>query len=170
MTGRGLTSRQVFWAVELMQVLALSFVKLSCMFFYRRVFRAGGSKLFDIAMFTIVAIIIIWTISFFFAFLFMCGTNFDYLWTSLANEAKCAKTMMLQNGYAISDVITDFLVLLFPMPLVRKSLSSQSNVRLANDWSDMATANVCGPESGCHWDFASWSLVSIDEAVCTKRT
>ncbi|KAL9131626.1 MAG: hypothetical protein Q9217_000514 [Psora testacea] len=121
-------TRQVFWATELMQVLALTFVKLSCMFFYRRVFRAGGTKIFDAAMFTVVAIIIAWAVSFFFAFLFMCGTHFDYLWTSLANEAKCARTMMLQNGFAISDVITDLFVLLFPIPLVVAALLSTAAI------------------------------------------
>lgn len=124
-----------------MQVPALTLIKLSCMFFYRRVFRAGGSRLFDLAMFTIVAIIVVWAISFFFAFLFMCGTHFDYLWTSLANETKCAKTMTLQNGFAISDVITDLLVLLFPLPLVIPGFIA-STAHLANDQADMATANV----------------------------
>lgn len=109
---------QVFWAVELMQVLALCFVKLSCMFFYRRVLQSGSTKIFDAMMFTVVAIIIAWAVSFFFAFVFECGIHFNYLWTSLANEAKCAKTSELQNGFAISDVITDFIVLIFPIPLV----------------------------------------------------
>ncbi|MCJ1459034.1 hypothetical protein MMC28_009411 [Mycoblastus sanguinarius] len=92
----------------------------SCMFFYRRVFRAGGTKIFDAMMFSVVAVIVIWTVSFFFALPFGCRLHFDYLWTSLANEAKCVKSLELQNGFAISDVITDFLVLIFPIPLVWK--------------------------------------------------
>ena len=119
---------QVFWAVELMQVLALSCVKLSCMFFYRRVFRAGGTKIFDAMMFSVVAVIVIWTVSFFFALPFGCRLHFDYLWTSLANEAKCVKSLELQNGFAISDVITDFLVLIFPIPLVSKAASSKQGM------------------------------------------
>ena len=92
------------------------------MFFYRRVFRAGGSKIFDAMMFTVVAIIVAWTVSFFFAFLFECRTHFDHLWTSLAIEAKCVKTSEVQNGFAISDVVTDFIVLIFPIPLVGNNL------------------------------------------------
>lgn len=66
-----------------MQVLALTFVKLSCMFFYRRIFRVGRSLILDAAVFTVVTILILWAIAFFFAFTFMCGTHFDYLWTSV---------------------------------------------------------------------------------------
>ena len=104
-----------------MQVLALCFVKLSYIFFYRRVFRAGGTKIFDAMMFAVVVIIIAWTVSFLFVFIFECGIHLDYLWTSLANEAKCAKTSELENGFAISDVITDVIVLVFPIPLVGRN-------------------------------------------------
>lgn len=53
-----------------MLVLALGSIKLSFMFFYRRVFRTGDSKAFDRVMFSVVAIIVAWTASFFFALMF----------------------------------------------------------------------------------------------------
>ena len=111
----------MFWAVELMLVLALGSVKLSFMFFYRRIFRPSDGKHFDRIMFSVVAIVVAWTISFFFAQMFACGIHFDYLWTTLPDRldhGKCVKTLILQNAFAISDFITDFIVLVFPLPFV----------------------------------------------------
>ena len=104
-----------------MLVLALGFVKLSFMFFYRRIFRPSDSKHFDRIMFGVVAIVIAWAVSFFFAQFFACGMNFDYLWTTIPNErshSRCVRTLILQNAFAISDFITDFVVLVFPLPFV----------------------------------------------------
>ena len=99
-----------------MLVLALGSVKLSLMFFYRRVFRIGDSKTFDRIMFSVVAIIIAWTVSFFFALMFECGTHFDYIWRRFEN--RCVKGLILQVGFAVSDFVTDFIVLIFPIPFV----------------------------------------------------
>ena len=117
---------QVFFATELMQVLALGCVKLSCMFFYRRVFRTAGTKIFDTLMAIAIVIIVCWTVSFFFTLFFACGIHLDYLWTSLANEGKCNNTSMIQNGCSISDVITDVMVLIFPIPLVSEQELTQT--------------------------------------------
>ena len=101
-----------------MQVLALTCVKLSYLFFYQRVLRVGNSWIFDIAMYSMIVIALAWAVAFFFGFVFVCAPHFDYLWTSLATEAKCAHTTDLHNAYAISDVIQDTLILIFPLPRV----------------------------------------------------
>ena len=46
-----------------MQVLALGCLKLSCIFFYRRVFRNAGDKGFDAFLSLAVVIIVVWTVS-----------------------------------------------------------------------------------------------------------
>lgn len=99
-----------------MLVLALGSIKLSFMFFYRRVFRIGDSKAFDRVMFSMVAIIVFWTASFFFSFMFECGTHFNYIWAKFEN--RCVKGVKLQVGFAVSDFITDSIVLAFPLPFV----------------------------------------------------
>ena len=49
----------------------------------------------------------------------MCGNHFDYLWTNLVSLAKCpTDTVAVNYGLAVSDVIMDFLILLFPIPFV----------------------------------------------------
>ncbi|MCJ1404740.1 hypothetical protein MMC11_007966 [Xylographa trunciseda] len=125
-------TRIVYWTVEVMQSLTLGFIKLSAMFFYKRIFRTGNSKFIDIATWTIIAVVIVWTISFFWALVFECGTHFDYLWVNLEDLAKCSNTVELLKGFAISDVITDFIILLFPMPLIwRLQLRTQQKVALS---------------------------------------
>jgi len=58
-------------------------------------------------------------IGYFFTLLFLCGTNFKAYWTSSATEkSECLPTKPVHLGYAISDVITDVLTILLPIPEV----------------------------------------------------
>lgn len=102
-----------------MQIPALGLVKLSLLFFYRRIFSIGRGKVFNAITVGMISVITIWTIGFFFGFLFICGSHFTAYWSSLASEkVYCVNTMFLHNWYAISDVITDIIVLIIPLPLV----------------------------------------------------
>ena len=60
-----------------------------------------------------------WVIGYFFTLLFLCGTRFNAYWTSSkTEESECLPTKPVHLGYAISDVITDVLVILLPIPEV----------------------------------------------------
>lgn len=66
-----------------------------------------------------IAIITAWMIGYFFTLLFLCGTNFKAYWTSSTTEEnECLPTKPVHLGYAISDVITDVLTILLPIPEV----------------------------------------------------
>ena len=66
-----------------------------------------------------MAIITAWTIGYFFTLLFLCGTNFKAYWTSSTTEKdECLPTKPVHLGYAISDVITDVLTIVLPIPEV----------------------------------------------------
>lgn len=70
-----------------------------------------------------IAVVIAWTIGYFFTLLFLCGTNFKAYWTSSATEtSECLPTKPVHLGYAISDVITDVLTILLPIPEVTRAL------------------------------------------------
>lgn len=110
---------QIYWAIELMQVPALAAIKMSLVFFYRRVFNQGASQWFRILTATVLTIIAIWATSFFFTFLFMCPGHPDVYWSTLARQKKiCVDTAIVHNSYGISDVIIDIFVILLPIPLV----------------------------------------------------
>ena len=66
-----------------------------------------------------IAVVTAWMIGYFFTLLFLCGTNFNAYWTSSATEeGECLPTKAVHLGYAISDVITDVLTILLPIPEV----------------------------------------------------
>ncbi|CAF9943612.1 MAG: hypothetical protein ALECFALPRED_000757 [Alectoria fallacina] len=115
---RATVARKIYFIVNLMQIVALSFIKSSCVLFYRRVFRTGVSKAIDRSLLALLAIIVLWGVAFFITFLSLCGSHVDYAWSTVANELKCASTTMADQALSISDVITDLMILIFPMPLV----------------------------------------------------
>jgi hypothetical protein len=48
--------------------------------------------------------------------LFLCNTDFAAYWTSGTTEAEhCLPTGMVHMGYAISDVVTDIIIILMPV-------------------------------------------------------
>ncbi|MCJ1373636.1 hypothetical protein MMC20_004864 [Loxospora ochrophaea] len=91
------TTRKALWAIELMQIPALGCTKLSFLFFYRRIFRQGKGKIFDV----------------------LTITRPSSYWGSLADNAEyCVPISVLQNAYAISDFLLDVIIISFPMPLI----------------------------------------------------
>lgn len=66
-----------------------------------------------------IVIVTAWMIGYFFTLLFLCGTDFKAYWTSSTTEKDdCLPTKPVHLGYAISDVITDVLTILLPIPEV----------------------------------------------------
>jgi len=67
-----------------------------------------------------IAVIVAWVIGYFFTLLFLCGTDFKAYWTSsYTEEHYCLPTAPVHLGYAVSDVVTDILTILLPIPEVR---------------------------------------------------
>ena len=105
------------WAFDLLEVFVLGAMKLSVIFFYRRLFRG---KTFDFYSKGMIAIVGAWVTTFFFTTLFECGTRFEYLWSNrLDLLTHCNDSGMNKSAYVISDVITDILILAVPIPIVR---------------------------------------------------
>ena len=66
-----------------------------------------------------IAVITAWMIGHFFTLLFLCGTDFSAYWTSsISEKTGCLPTKPVHLGYAISDVITDVLIIILPIPQV----------------------------------------------------
>lgn len=100
-----------------MQIPALGMIKLSFIFFYRRLFCSGASnRMFDLSTRCVGVIVVLWTVALWFALFFACGTNFSAWWISIETvTTQCVKTLKLQNGFAISDTITDVFVFVLPI-------------------------------------------------------
>ena len=65
-----------------------------------------------------ITIVVIWTVSFFFANMLQCYP-ISVNWTGLAGSADtCIDENMMYLGQAFSDVITDLMILTMPIPCV----------------------------------------------------
>lgn len=92
-------------------------------------------------MFLIGMIVLIglWSVGFFLTFLFMCRLDFWALWTTArAIIDHCISDTNPNFSLAISDVITDVIILIIPIPLVGCLDKLASNTRLLTCRKDLA--------------------------------
>ena len=98
-----------------MSPLGLGFIKLSILFFYRRIFRG---RVFDILSWTLITLVVLWTLGFTLVQIFDCRTRFYVNWGSLADLQKCLSSFKQLLACSVSDVIIDIFILILPLPLV----------------------------------------------------
>ncbi|KAI0521993.1 hypothetical protein F5B22DRAFT_643574 [Xylaria bambusicola] len=107
------------WAYTFLLPLALGCTKMSFLLLYRRIFatnRLGKTNIFLIGM---CVIIFLWMWGFFFVFLFICRLNFWALWaTARAVFDHCIRDTGPNFAVIISDVITDVVIIVTPIPLI----------------------------------------------------
>ncbi|KUI73105.1 hypothetical protein VM1G_09143 [Cytospora mali] len=107
-----ITEKVIFWVFNMVQDLSFGLAKLSVLFFYRRIFSTPIFKGLNTTLMVIVSIL---SVGFFFAYLFRCGTNFWALWAPLEDLIKyCYTSTPMFYALGISDVITDVFVLSLP--------------------------------------------------------
>lgn len=99
--------------------LALGSVKTSFLFFYLRIFLVNRRSLAGYLLGGLITLVILWSLSFFFASLFQCRLNFWALWGSTSDIVNnCTQTMQLVLAVCITGVITDTAIICAPIPLV----------------------------------------------------
>ena len=99
-------------------ILVYGFIKLSVLFFYRRIFVARMWSTFDVVTKITAFIVVLWTIGFFLINLFGCGKHLDWGWGPLDEEDHCVDGLKELEALMISDFITDLLVIALPFPIV----------------------------------------------------
>lgn len=103
---------QIFWVFIMVQDLSFGLVKLSILTFYRRII---ATQKVDIIKKILAVLVVLWSLGFFFAYLFRCGTQFWALWAPLHYVMEyCYDSTSMFHAMAISDVLTDFLILSLP--------------------------------------------------------
>jgi hypothetical protein len=103
-------------ALDILQLLALGFIKLSILFLYRRIFTGRG---FDIASRITIGITIAWTVGFLVTYFAACGKDFWAYYSSLAAlQEKCIDTFKMMLALAVTDVMVDIIILVMPIPFV----------------------------------------------------
>ena len=101
-------------------VPTLGAIKLRVVFFYRRIFVIDKRHLKDtlnIVYIGILTLVAVWTVSFCFAFMFSCKGHSSAWWTSASSLiTNCVNTLELLFAFAISDFVTDIIVIVIPIP------------------------------------------------------
>ncbi|KAL2047312.1 hypothetical protein N7G274_001333 [Stereocaulon virgatum] len=106
---------QCVWAVQLESIGALTFTKMSILLLYRRIFRG---RQFQILVWTVTAIVVVWGVLFFFATLFECFP-ISQVWTTLYGQHRsCYQYRPMILGAAVSNMLVDLMIIAMPWPLI----------------------------------------------------
>ena len=102
--------------------MALGFIKLSILSFYRRIFVTNRGTTMDIITKLSMLVISLWTVAFVLLTIFCCGTNFTANWGPIAEQLQdCPVGITIKYGLAISDLILDLFIFILPLPFVSLS-------------------------------------------------
>ncbi|KAF2193413.1 hypothetical protein K469DRAFT_712164 [Zopfia rhizophila CBS 207.26] len=108
-----LNSGKAFWASLIVYYLSLGLTKSSLLLQYRRVF---PTKKFQIACWTVMTVVIIYTIWTVFGSIFAC-VPVRAFWTK--ESARCIDQFAMWFTNAAINILTDFAIILLPMPVIR---------------------------------------------------
>ncbi|KAH7350484.1 hypothetical protein BKA66DRAFT_516356 [Pyrenochaeta sp. MPI-SDFR-AT-0127] len=106
-------SLKAFWVSLIVYYLSLGFTKGSILLQYRRVFT---TKKFQIACWTVMAVVICYTIWTVFSSIFAC-VPIHAFWTREA--ARCINQFAMWFTNAAINILTDFAIIILPIPVIR---------------------------------------------------
>lgn len=85
---------------------------------YRRIFCTGKRTWFSFSTEVMGGLIVAWTITFFFIFLFQCGRRPSKQWSTVLDLIKyCPHSLDNEQALAISDSIMDVIIIAMPIPV-----------------------------------------------------
>lgn len=106
----------MLYAGQLSQMLAIGPTKISMLLLYRRIFRG---RAFDIITWTLIALVVGWTVAFFFSNMLECIPIHE-AWRNapgLGTNPHCVDAVPMYLAQVYSDVVIDALILVVPIPL-----------------------------------------------------
>ncbi|CAD6566144.1 MAG: hypothetical protein ASARMPREDX12_007561 [Alectoria sarmentosa] len=114
-THRDVVFLEINFVQQLSTTLTFGLTKLSVLLFYKRVFRGNT---FNAAVWTMISIIGVWFVAFFFANLLQCYP-IELNWeASGAQATSCIQTNTMYLAQAWTDVLTDVMILSLPIPCI----------------------------------------------------
>lgn len=109
------------WIIWVLMIPGNGLIKLSALFLYQRLFVVSKNSAIDIAIKFMLVVCSVWTLGFWLAQIFGCGANFSAPFGNLLAVASCNTNVRL-DALMVSDLITDILVWILPIPVVSVSL------------------------------------------------
>ena len=139
-----------------MQILSMGFTKLSFVFFFRRIFVTGKLKSrFAMISHIVIVLVILWATAFFLWFLFSCGHDFVARWTTIRTlHAVCVTDIRSDLALAISDFLTDVMIMALPIPMVSFEYLDIRTRTYIYEKAGAAASHECKSESSrlsCLW-------------------
>ena len=114
-----------------------------------------------------VGTIIAWSVIFFLATVFQCGTNWSLNWAPITLFlTECSNTLNMLTVFTATDIITDVIIIAMPIPMVckiRKDVLMKILTML-----DMVTSNEHSEETRHQRHVSSWTFVSAPERLCMQ--
>ncbi|KAI0854094.1 hypothetical protein F5Y00DRAFT_256594 [Daldinia vernicosa] len=111
------TAQKYKYAFQITEKLAFGLIKLSLIFLWKRLF--GPAKYFTRICWFMIAVTSGWSLSFFFATIFECGTNWTWNWAPIAIFLnQCAGTPIMLSVFTGMDLLTDLIIMFMPVPLI----------------------------------------------------
>lgn len=117
---RAIIEAKIDFAMIVIEKLAFGFIKLSFLFFYRRIF--GVWKGFRRVNNVLIAVVGAWVVAFALADLLLCGRKIELHWALDQKLARsgCRDKGALLIAFAVTSVVTDGLVLGVPIVYLRR--------------------------------------------------
>lgn len=76
----------------------------------------------NLAIWSMIVIVTMWTLAFFLRYLFACGVQFSIWWSNAMNVMTlCGDFNFILNALAVSDFVCDMILLILPLPIVSVS-------------------------------------------------
>ena len=106
------------WIIWIIMIPGNGLIKLSAILLYRRLFVVHKDSTFDLLTKVMIVLCSAWMIGFWFAQIFVCRRDFKAPFGSLEEVGSCNTNVRL-NALMISDLVTDVLVWMMSIPMVR---------------------------------------------------
>lgn len=116
---QALISLRVDYATIAVEKIAFGAIKLSFLFFYRRIFgMVPGFRVWNNAL---MVIVVLWSLSFLLADVFICGSDFALNFSLDADrqQAQCGDRGGSLLAFAVTSVATDIAVIVLPLPYIQ---------------------------------------------------
>ncbi|KAL5044216.1 hypothetical protein BDW71DRAFT_215770 [Aspergillus fruticulosus] len=107
------------YAFQTTEKVAFGLIKISILLLWKRILSPIRS--FQLFCWFMIGIVAAWSISFFFATLFQCGTHWDWNWAPIGFFlTQCTDTLNMLTVFCGTDLLTDFVIMLMPVPIIWK--------------------------------------------------
>jgi len=109
---------KIDYAMLVFEKPAYGAIKLSVLFFYRRIFTLG---MYRTITNWLIGVVIAWTLTFFLGDILNCGTHPQANWNpELKARVHCDNLYAFLLVFAVTDVVTSMAILWIPYPQIRK--------------------------------------------------